>query len=221
MSTGDSRVDSGRAIKLALISVDVPVSVFDLVVSGYNVFKGRDFADEIYLDTRGMIEDEILILAELLRVDAQDITEVVVLIYHYDHDDWDRIGELNDGLDGIEGLESEVPVAKPVNDIVEDVQRVLLANASATMATDREGYFMFTGAKSYVNSVLAVLVPLHKEGKLALRDMSAESTVDLIAQFHKLDEWEYCPSDVVLPSQSQIDTINSRLSSDIKWKETD
>lgn len=83
--------ESGRSKVSDMISVDVTEQAFKDIVNYYDVSMRGEARDEAFLDTRGMPEDELENIAEILHIETEEVAEAIVLIYHYGHNNWDEI----------------------------------------------------------------------------------------------------------------------------------
>jgi hypothetical protein len=83
--------EAGRSKVSDMVSVDVTKTAFYDIANTYDVSMRSDARDEAFLDTRGIPQDELEDIAKILRVGLEEIEECIVLIYHYDHDDWEQI----------------------------------------------------------------------------------------------------------------------------------
>jgi hypothetical protein len=89
--SGAPTVLTGRAKACPSVSVVVTTGAFDEIKSNYDVSSRVNVTDEVTIDTRSIPESELANMARIMKVDAEEIEECYVVVYHECQDDWSEV----------------------------------------------------------------------------------------------------------------------------------
>lgn len=83
--------ESGRTKSCPSVSIEVTFGAFEALELSYDVLTRVNVTDELILDTRSIPDSELENIASILKVDAEEIEECYVVVYHRCKDSWSDV----------------------------------------------------------------------------------------------------------------------------------